>query len=115
GVSAETLRLPLQHLPGVGNPALYGARRRGEGTDQQGSSADALAALEIAVAGADRILAGRDRVAVHSQAHRAAGFAPIRAGRLENVGVTGRFGFALDLLRTRYDEQPHAGRDLAAL
>src|SRR5258708_4425231 len=113
-VSAEAFRVPLQHLPGVGNPAFHGTRRRGERTDQQSSRPHALAALEVAIAGADRILAGGDGVAVHPQAHRAAGLAPIRAGRLENVGVACRFGFALDLLRARHDEQPPTGRALAA-
>src|SRR5260221_5577548 len=113
-VSAETFRVPLQHLPGVGNSALHGARGRGERTDQQSSRPHTLAALEVAIAGADRILAGGDGVAVHPQAHRAAGLAPIRPGRLENVGVARGFGFALDLLRTRHDEQAHPGRDFAA-
>src|SRR5258706_9994120 len=57
-VSAETFRVPLQHLPGVGNSALHGARGRGERTDQQSSRTHTLAALEVAIAGADRILAG---------------------------------------------------------
>ena len=62
------------------------------GTCQQRAGTHALPALEISIAGAERILAGGDRVAVHSEAHRAAGFAPVGAGRLEYVGDTRPLG-----------------------
>src|SRR5271154_5539344 len=107
--------VPLQHVPRIGDPAVHGAGRRGEWPRQQGSRAYALAAFEIAIAGADGILPGRDGIAVHPQTHRAAGLTPIRARGLEYVGVSGGLGVALDLLRARYDEQSHTGRDLAAL
>ena len=52
---------------------------------------------------------GGNRVAVHAEAHGAAGLAPLGAGRRENLGEPGRLGLALDLLRAGHDEQVHAG------
>src|SRR5260221_14445127 len=76
-VSAETFRVPLQHLPGVGNSALHGARGRGERTDQQSSRPHTLATLEVAIAGADRILVGCDCCSVFSLTYASSCLAPI--------------------------------------
>ena len=49
------------------------------GTREQRARARALPALEVAIARADAVLARRDQVAVHAEAHRAAGLAPLGA------------------------------------
>ena len=84
------------------------------GLARKRAPAAALAALEVAVAGADGVLAGRELVAVHGDAHRAAGLAPLGAGVAEHAVEPFGLGLALDLLRARHDEHAHARRDLAA-
>src|SRR5882757_10785012 len=59
--------------------ASDGARRRRERARQKRSSTLALPPFEIAIAGRDAVLARLQLVAVHRDAHRAAGLAPIRA------------------------------------
>src|SRR3954468_16222985 len=64
-----------------GDRAGRGGQRRGE----EGPATLALSALEVTVAGADRVLPRPQLVAVHRDAHRAAGFAPFGAGGLEDL------------------------------
>ena len=85
-----------------------GGQRRGE----ERPPALALAALEVAVRGRDRVLAGRQLVAVHGDAHRAAGLAPFGAGRPEDVGEALVLGLLLHLLAARHDHHPDAVGDL---
>ena len=61
----------------------------------------ALPAFEVAVARADGQLAARHRVAVHADAHRAAGLAPLAAGRAHDLVEAFGFGLALDVLASR--------------
>ena len=58
---------------------------------------------------------GPQLVAVHRDAHRAAGLAPFGAGRLEDLGQALGLGFALHLVRARDDHQADAVRDVAVL
>jgi hypothetical protein len=59
------------------------------------------AAFKVTVAGADGVLPGLELVAVHGDAHRAAGFAPFCAGLLEDfVSSPSASAWRLDLLRT---------------
>ena len=88
----------------AGDRAGGGGQRRGE----ERPAALALAALEVAVAGADRVLARLQLVAVHRDAHRAAGLAPLGAGRLEDLGQALGLGLALHLVRAR--ARPSAAR-----
>ena len=97
-----------QEFARIGDAAAHGrGGRRGRAREQR-ARADALAAFEIAVARADAVLAVVDEVAVHAEAHRAAGFAPFGAGIDEHLREARALGFALDLLRARHDERPHA-------
>src|ERR1700692_3532343 len=114
-LNAPAAAAPLQELPWVGDSAPHGGSGGGHGTHQQGSRAHALAPFEISVAGAHRVLPRTDRIAVHSQAHRTSGLAPVGAGVLENLSQSQVLRVAFDLLRTRHDEQLDSGRHLAAL
>src|SRR5690242_1588318 len=82
------------------------ADRRGGGRQrrrEERPAALALAALEVAVRRADRVLAGRQLVAVHRDAHRAAGLPPFGAGRAEDLVETLALRLALHLVRARDD------------
>ena len=57
--------------------------------------------------------AGGDGVAVHAEAHRAAGLAPLGARVDEDLGQALGLGCLLDLLRAGHDQRAHAARDLA--
>ena len=91
----------------VGDDAGDRAGGRRQRRRQEGPAALALAALEVAVAGADRVLPGAELVAVHRDAHRAAGLAPLGAGRLEDLREALALGLALHLVRARDDHQAH--------
>ncbi len=73
------------------------------GDGEEGAPALALAAFKVAVAGADGVLPRFELVAVHGDAHRAAGFAPLCAGFLENPVEAFGFSLFLDILRTGHD------------
>src|SRR6058998_1540254 len=102
------------HLPRVGDRAGDGARRRGERARQEGAPAGPLPPLEVAVAGADGVLPRAELVAVHGDAHRAAGLAPLPARLAEYAVEPLRLRLSLHLLRAGHDEQPYVGGDLPA-
>src|SRR5690606_25503958 len=88
-------------LPRVGYMAGYGARYGGQRRGEEGTAALALPALEVPVAGADGVLARRELVAIHGDAHRAAGFTPLGAGGLEDLPQPLGLGLLLHELRAR--------------
>src|SRR5690606_31416065 len=92
-----------------------GGRGGGDRAREYRARARALTTLEVAVARAHGELAGRHDVAVHADAHRAAGLPPLPARRADDLVETFRFGFALRLIRSGHDEQAHVVGDLAAL
>src|SRR5664279_634838 len=71
--------------PRIGYDAGHGTGGGGERRGEERSSALALPSLEVAVRGADAVLAGLELIAVHGDAHRAARFAPLGAGRAEDL------------------------------
>ena len=81
-------------------PAHRG-RGGGERAGEERAPAGALPSLEVAVAGADRVLAALQPVAVHRDAHRAAGLAPLGARLAEHAVEPLRLRLALHLLRAR--------------
>src|SRR5664280_760599 len=84
----------------AGERTRGGGERRGE----ERSAALALAPLEVAVRGADAVLPGFELVAVHGDAHRTAGLAPLGAGSLEDFAEAFALGLSLHLLRSRDDQ-----------
>src|SRR5258706_371224 len=86
-------------------------QRRGE----ERPAALALATLEVAIRGGDRVLAGRQLVAVHRDAHRAAGLAPLRSGGPEDLVETLALGLSLHLVGAGDDHDPDAVRDVTVL
>ncbi len=94
---------------------LIGARRRREGAGEERAAALALAALEVAVGRAHGVLPGGELVAVHGEAHRAAGLAPLGTGGLEDLVETLALGLGLHLLGARDDHDPRGLADLPAL
>src|ERR1035437_576060 len=98
----------------IGHHAGDGARGSSQRRGEERSPALALAPLEVAVRGADAVLAGLELVAVHGDAHRAAGLAPLRAGRREDRVEALALGLSLDLLRSGDDEHAQAVGDVAA-
>src|SRR6516225_8610406 len=87
-VSVVTRSMAELQLARVGHPPAHRARRGRERARQQRARAGALAALEVAIARADRVLAPSDHIAVHAQAHGAAGFAPLGARIQEHAVET---------------------------
>src|SRR5438046_303426 len=70
-----------------------------------------LAALEVAVGGRGAALARLEDVGIHSQAHRAAGGAPVKAGVAKDAIEALGLRLSLDLLRAGYDHGVDARRD----
>src|SRR3954465_15062495 len=99
----------------VDEVALDGGRRGHLRADEVGAPAAALASLEVAVRGRGAALAGLEDVGVHAQAHRAAGRAPVEAGRLEDLVEPLGLGLGAHGLRAGHDHRVHALGDLAAL
>src|ERR1700678_2602264 len=87
------------------------ARDRGgrghHGTHQVGTSAPALASFEVTIAGRGTALAGSENIGVHSQAHGAARFAPVKTSRPEHLVQPLFFRLPLHLLRTRNDHRAY--------
>src|ERR1035437_4458120 len=84
----------------IGHHAGDGARGSSQRRGEERSPALALAPLEVAVRGADAVLAGLQLIAVHGNAHRAAGLAPLGAGRAEDLIEALALSLLLNLLRS---------------
>src|SRR4029079_9531779 len=78
-------QLDAGERPRVGDLAADCPRGRRDWRGEGRTRHLALAPLEVPVRGADRVLAGRELVAVHRDAHRAAGLAPLGAGGPEDL------------------------------
>ena len=74
-----------------------------------------LPALEVAVGGGGHAIPRCGDVAVHAQAHRAAGVAPVESGPLEHLIETFALGLELDLLGAGDDHGIQIAGCLAAL
>src|SRR5712692_3171580 len=74
--------------PHVGESARDGGGRGHGGTHEMRARALALAALEVPVGGRGHALSGARPVAIHADAHGAAGLAPLEARRLEDLVET---------------------------
>ena len=70
---------------GIGDDAGDGGGGGGEWTREQRASTAPLTSLEVAIARRDGELAGLELIAVHRDAHRAAGLAPLGARLLEDA------------------------------
>src|SRR4051812_12189861 len=92
-------RLDARQRARVRHLAADRGRGRGERAGEERPAALALAALEVAVARAHGVLAGPELVAVHRDAHRAAGLAPLGARRAEDLVEPFALGLRLHLLR----------------
>src|SRR5439155_24763891 len=73
------------------------------------------AADEVAVAGRGAHLATLELVVVHAEAHRAAGFAPLKAGLLEDLVQALGLGGLGHLLGAGHDQRAYVLGDLALL
>ena len=81
---------------------------------EERASALALASFEVTIAGGDAVLAGRKLIAVHRDAHGAAGLAPFAAGGGEDFGQAFGDGLALHVLRPGDHHHANVRTDLAA-
>src|SRR5260370_13843896 len=95
-------------MPGHGSGCGHGRRH------QVGTAAGTLAALKVPVAGRGRALTWREDVAVHAQAHGAAGRPPLKAGVGELLVQPFFLGLRLDQRRARNHKRPDAPMYLAA-
>ncbi len=93
----------------VGEAAGDGRRRDHGRRHQVGARAGPLAAAEIAIGRARTAIAGRDRVAVHGNAHRAAGGGPFQPRVGEDAIEPLLLRLALDLHRAGRDQAGHLG------
>ena len=82
------------------------------GADEVGAAAAALAAFEVAVGGGGAAFAGLEDVGVHSEAHGAAGLAPVEAGVAEDFVEAFALGLCLDLLGAGDDHGADGGGDV---
>src|SRR5687767_8886308 len=101
-------RLDARQGPWIADLATDRRRRGGQRRGEERAPALALAALEVPVRGADRVLARGQLIAVHRDAHRAAGLAPLGAGRLEDRVETLALGLPLHLVGSGDDHHPDA-------
>src|SRR5688500_17297097 len=74
-----------------------------------GAPLEALTSFEIAVRGRGAAFFRRELVGVHRKAHRAAGFAPFKAGLDEDLVETLSFRLLLHKTRARYDHRVDIG------
>src|SRR5579884_2980524 len=81
----SAVNLSIEEPPDIGDHAGDGAGGGGEGAGEEGASALALPTFKVAIAGGDAVFAGLELIAVHGDAHRAAGFAPVCAGFAEHA------------------------------
>ena len=84
------------------------------GRGEEGASAFALPAFEVAVAGGYAVLAGLQLIAVHRDAHGAAGFALIASGGAEDLGQTFGNGLPLHFHGAGNHHHAHVRVDFAA-
>src|SRR5688500_6477598 len=111
----ETRSSPLLQIRSwIGDAAFDGGRRRSRRARQDGADALPLPSHEIAVRGRDDKLARRALVAIHGDAHGAAGKPPF--GPRAEKDLVEAFGFrrTADILRARNDQRHDALLDLAA-
>src|SRR3954447_8341275 len=73
-----------------------------------------LSAFEVAVRGGRGSLSRLPDVAVHAEAHRATGAAPLGSGAAKHLIETFAFGCRLDGHGSRHDKHPHTVGDLAS-
>src|SRR3569623_1763453 len=101
GSMSMSPRLPVSadQLPRVRDTPRDGRRRRGQRAGQERAAPGALPPLEVAVAGADRVLTGPQLIAVHGDAHRAAGLAPLGARLKKHTVQPLGLGLLLHALR----------------
>src|SRR5262245_56752078 len=88
----------VQEFARVRDASAHCGRCGGRGARKHRARPRALPAFEVTVAGADAELSGVDRVAVHAEAHRTTGLAPLGTGVDEDLREPARLRFALDLL-----------------
>src|SRR4051794_17119781 len=98
----------------IGDDAVERGCGRRQRRGEERSRALALATLEVAIARADDVLARRALVAVHGDAHAAAGFAPLGACRAEDLVEAFALRLGLHLLRPRHHHHPPLVGDVAA-
>ncbi len=80
-----------------------------------GTTARALAALEVAVAGAGGTLAGLEPIGIHRQAHAATRLTPLRAGLGEDAVQALGLGLMANLLASRNDQGADTSGYLSSL
>src|SRR5450756_1515304 len=73
------------------------------GTDEVSAASRALPAFEISIGRRSAALSGRELVVIHAETHRAAGFAPLKAGFLEYLVQPFAFRLRLHQSGTGYD------------
>src|SRR5262249_7640498 len=100
------------HVGDCAGDCRRSSRERGR---EEGAATPALTTLEVSVARAHGVLSRLDLIAVHGDAHRAAGFTPLGARFAEDAVGPFCLRLTLDGLRPGYDERSHAGRNAAAL
>src|SRR5215212_5862316 len=118
GMSAAPDRreaLDARQTARVGDDSRDRGGRCGQRAREERPAALALAALEVAVRGADGVLTRRKLVAVHGDAHRAAGFPPIGAGGSEDLVESLALRLALHLVGAGHDHHADAFRNLPAV
>src|SRR5664279_5686786 len=96
GLHGRELRGDVGQRSRSGYDAGHGTRGGGERRGEERSSALALPSLEVAVRGADAVLAGLELIAVHGDAHRTTGLAPLGSGRGEDSVEAFAFGLGFE-------------------
>src|SRR6185437_4162829 len=104
-----------QDGPHVRDGAGEGTGGSGQRGGEEGAASLALTAFEITVAGGDAVFAGAELIAVHGDAHGAAGLAIIAACGAEDIRQTFSDGLALDVHGAGDDHHANLRIHFAAL
>src|SRR5580698_9631924 len=110
----KLLRTIERPFANVGEVAGDGSGGGHLGREEMCAASATLAAFEVAVRGGGAAFAWLQDVGVHTEAHAAAGLAPLEAGGLEDEVEAFFFGLMLHLLRAGNDHRAHSGGDVMA-
>src|SRR5579883_1051623 len=103
-----------QDGPHVGNYAGDGGGGGGKWRGEESTAPFTLASFEVTVAGGDAVFAGLELIAIHCDAHGAAGLAPVASGGAEDLVEAFGFGLAFDFHGAGNDHDADARVHLAA-
>src|SRR5690242_9162675 len=105
---------PLHYFSYIGDAPRDGGSGGGERAGEESAPAFALASFKVAIARRYAVLTRLQFVAIHGDAHTAAGLTPVAPGGAENLRQAFADCLTLDVLRSGHHQHPHLRISLAA-